>query len=288
MLFVIDIRTLSFISSIISLVLCICMIYISTTRKTYNGFTQWTIASILYSFGMVFMSLRSILPDFISIIVANMLLIAGFGFIAYGLELFTNSTRRIWLFTSLTILTVILFLYFTYYSPDVNSRIIIISAIIIIIYGYSGYLVHMYVPRLINDRNTFLEVVFFIQAFWNVLRVIHSVFIEGAIVDYMNASGFYGITTVVFFSGNIFIIIGLIVLNFQKVEFDLKAANEEVNALRGIIPICSYCKKIRDDQGIWNQIEAYIHAHSEAKFSHGICPECMNKLYQEIDDENDH
>ncbi len=282
MLYLFDVRTLSIISSIISLILCICMVYVSQTRKTYNGFSQWTIASILYSFALAFMSLRNILPDFISIILANTLIIAGNGFIAYGLELFTNSTRRRWLFVSLTISMLILFLYFTYYSPDVSARIVIVSTIIAIIYGYSGYIVHKYVPRLIDGQNRFLAVVFYVQAIWVVLRIIQTAFIESSIVDFMNAPAFHGITVMVFFSGNIFIIIGLIVLNFQRVEFDLSAAMAEVKTLRGIIPICSSCKKIRDDQGLWNQIETYIRDHSEAEFSHGICPECMEKLYPEF------
>jgi PAS domain S-box-containing protein len=53
----------------------------------------------------------------------------------------------------------------------------------------------------------------------------------------------------------------------------------EVKILRGLIPICSVCKKIRDDKGYWNQIESYIRDHSEAQFSHGICPPCAEKLY---------
>ncbi len=61
----------------------------------------------------------------------------------------------------------------------------------------------------------------------------------------------------------------------------LEKALEEVKALSGLLPICSACKKIRDDQGYWNQIETYIHQHSEARFSHGICPECMAELYPE-------
>lgn len=284
----IDIRTLSFVSSIISLVLCICMIYISKTRKTYNGFTQWTVAAILYSVGMVFLSLRGILPDFISIIGANALIIAGSAAIAYGLELFTNSARRMWLYVFLIISMILLCLYFTYSSPDVSARIIIISTIIAILYGYSGHLVHTYVPRLINDRNRFLVVVFSLQAIWSGLRVIHAFFIGNTITEYINVAGFFGITVFVFFCGNILMIIGLIVLNFQKVEFDLRAATEEVRTLRGIIPICSSCKKIRDDQGIWKRIEAYIQAHSEAEFSHGICPECMNKLYPEMEEQDNH
>lgn len=57
---------------------------------------------------------------------------------------------------------------------------------------------------------------------------------------------------------------------------------KEVRILRGILPICSFCKKIRDPDGNWEVMERYISAHSEAKFSHGICPECVNQHYPEI------
>ncbi len=55
-----------------------------------------------------------------------------------------------------------------------------------------------------------------------------------------------------------------------------KVMEAEVKTLSGLLPICASCKKIRDDKGYWNQIESYIHKHSEAEFSHGICPECMD------------
>ena len=60
---------------------------------------------------------------------------------------------------------------------------------------------------------------------------------------------------------------------------ELKQALSEVKTLRGFLPICANCKKIRDDKGYWNRIEAYIEEHSNAQFSHGICPECAKKLY---------
>lgn len=59
----------------------------------------------------------------------------------------------------------------------------------------------------------------------------------------------------------------------------LQNALNEVKQLRGILPICASCKRIRDDEGFWHQVEAYIGNHSGAEFSHGICPECMKKLY---------
>jgi hypothetical protein len=58
-------------------------------------------------------------------------------------------------------------------------------------------------------------------------------------------------------------------------------ALEEVRVLRGLLPVCASCKKIRDDKGLWTQMERYIKAHSEADFTHCICPECAEKLYSE-------
>lgn len=60
---------------------------------------------------------------------------------------------------------------------------------------------------------------------------------------------------------------------------ELETALSEVHTLKGFLPICSSCKKIRDDSGYWNQIETYIQSHSDAEFSHSICPDCMEKIY---------
>jgi preprotein translocase subunit YajC len=69
----------------------------------------------------------------------------------------------------------------------------------------------------------------------------------------------------------------------ENIIQELQAALAEVTSLRGIIPICASCKKVRDDKGYWNQIETYIRDHSEANFSHGICPECAKKLYPDFE-----
>jgi hypothetical protein len=63
---------------------------------------------------------------------------------------------------------------------------------------------------------------------------------------------------------------------------DLETALSEIKTLQGIVPICSYCKKIRDDEGYWDQVETYLSQHSEAKFSHGICPDCAKEHYPEL------
>jgi sigma-B regulation protein RsbU (phosphoserine phosphatase) len=68
-----------------------------------------------------------------------------------------------------------------------------------------------------------------------------------------------------------------------KLIQELEAALASVRQLRGLLPICASCKNVRDDKGYWSQIEVYISEHSEAEFSHGLCPVCYNKAMKEVD-----
>ncbi|MBU0490822.1 MAG: response regulator [Chloroflexi bacterium] len=68
----------------------------------------------------------------------------------------------------------------------------------------------------------------------------------------------------------------------QARNHELQEALSTIKTLKGLIPICAGCKKIRDDQGYWNHLEAYIMAHSDAQFSHGLCPDCARRLYPSV------
>jgi hypothetical protein len=65
----------------------------------------------------------------------------------------------------------------------------------------------------------------------------------------------------------------------SEILHEREKALDEIKILRGLLPICASCKKIRDDNGYWTQIEGYIKAHSEANFTHSVCPDCARKLY---------
>ena len=72
------------------------------------------------------------------------------------------------------------------------------------------------------------------------------------------------------------------VVVLSLVALSVNAYQKRIETLRGIVPICSFCKKIRDDKGYWNQVEAYVAKYTDAEFSHGVCPDCMKKHYSEI------
>ncbi len=69
----------------------------------------------------------------------------------------------------------------------------------------------------------------------------------------------------------------------QRTLTELQLALDRVKTLRGLVPICSSCKKIRDDKGYWHQVEAYVHDHSQASFTHGLCPSCAQELRAEFE-----
>jgi PAS domain S-box-containing protein len=71
----------------------------------------------------------------------------------------------------------------------------------------------------------------------------------------------------------------------EKLIGELQVALGEIRALRGILPLCSYCKKIRDDKGFWEQVDVYLLKHSLADVSHGICPDCFKKYFPDLDED---
>ena len=65
----------------------------------------------------------------------------------------------------------------------------------------------------------------------------------------------------------------------ERLNAELQDALSKIKTLRGLIPICAGCKRIRDDKGYWNQLEQYVEEHSDASFSHGLCPECFCRFF---------
>jgi DNA-binding NtrC family response regulator len=71
----------------------------------------------------------------------------------------------------------------------------------------------------------------------------------------------------------------------QKLITELEKRLKEIKTLQGLLPMCAWCKNIRDDKGYWKNLEAYIKEHSDAEISHGICPKCVKKVYPELYEE---
>jgi len=108
------------------------------------------------------------------------------------------------------------------------------------------------------------------------LSEIRAPFVKAALI-----SGLFAILAIVAGAALFFKITNPILWKLQNTVANLEKALAEVKTLRGILPICSFCKKIRDDDGYWNQVEIYVKERSNADFSHSICPDCLQKHYPE-------
>jgi len=95
-------------------------------------------------------------------------------------------------------------------------------------------------------------------------------------------SGFIAIAIILLGTSFFFKITNPILKKLYDTVAQLEKALREVKTLRGIIPICCYCKKIRNDKGYWDQVEVYVRDHTEANFSHGICPSCLKEHYPDL------
>jgi GAF domain-containing protein len=71
-------------------------------------------------------------------------------------------------------------------------------------------------------------------------------------------------------------------LELRRVSMELQEASAKIKTLHGLLPICSYCKGVRNDQGYWQSVEAYVESHSDAQFTHGICPDCLAEHYPDF------
>lgn len=277
-----DIRTLLFVNGVISFVLFMTLSYIYTTRKTYPGFREWVIAFFIFFGSLILIGLRGLVPDNLSVVAGNLFVVAYIMLIHYGLVLFTGSKQKMgWYIFALTFM-LITFVYFTHFSPNVNIRIIIISGIIALYCIHCVMIAYKRLPLILKDRNWLLILALSLMTFQYALRFFFTLFLEDRISDFMKAGTFHGVTLIVTMAANILIALGLIIVNLQKVEQGFLMARNEIKTLKGFLPICSSCKKIRDDKGYWTQIEAYIREHSEAEFSHGLCPDCMKRLYPDF------
>lgn len=274
-----DIRTLSLFSGFLSVCLFICMIYIYKSRKTYPGFKQWTVAYALNSLGFVFISLRNILPGFITIILANLLIVLFFVLIARGLLYFAESKQTIWMDLLPPIVLILFFFYFVYVYPNLNMRIIVLSLIMVFISLRCVSINYKEIPLILGQRNWFLTTAFLWVATSLLFRTVLTISYGGRSNDFMMNSTIQGLSITAVSIGIIFIAVGLIIINAQRLEKDLIKADREINTLSGLLPICSKCKKIRDDQGYWNDLESYLEKHSDASFSHSLCRECSDNLY---------
>lgn len=285
-----NIRTLSLALFAIYFTLSICMFHYLYSRKTYPGFTVWVVAVSCLTVAALLLGLRGVIPDLFTVIIANGVGTVAFFLIYYGLRSFVQKTVNLKLhLIILSIYSLFVFPLITYTLVNLNLRISLVSFV-------SGMYLFLCATTLVQcarqrrvKLNQFLFITLLLLVVVRFSRGVYFLLLDHASPEYMGAGPFLGLMTLMTAVLTISLVIGMMQVNTEKLERehlvtinDLRIALDEIKTLRGILPICSHCNKIRDNNGRWNRIESYIAKYSEAEFSHGVCQECAAKHYPDM------
>ncbi len=258
--------------------------YVSRTMKVYSGFNYWTTAAFInmISLFLFMVSANATLPlDYMGYFLSYFsALLLPYGLkVSGGIKgdsLFPIFTSVIVLF-SITMLVMLPF-------PTHDSLSLIIYMILIPIFLLCIYYLYRRDSLHNGLKKRLITTTLVLGIFLCIVRVVLTTYDL-----YIPPKGFEIFrkqwVTILLDNNFTLIYFSFVLLNFRKLERDLKKSAEENEVLEGLLPICAECKNIRDDKGNWTILEGYITSHSEANFSHSICPSCIEKLYPEMKDE---
>lgn len=295
-----DVRTLYVQTTLIYIFLSLALLLYLKHHKTYPGFTHWMVGTFLVSFGYLAVVLRGIVPDWISILANNGLFVGGAVVRLDGTIRFTRGTTANKLIYTLPAVIVLIASYFYFVDDQIAMRVLALSVIISSVSIAIAYEMFCYAPRENSRIYTVWASLVLLFALGMIVRALTWTFVPTLGIfepTPMQTSVALGLGIMEL--GWMFC---LLMLNSQRLEAELKhseaqlaekvtslkKALSEVKTLTGLLPMCASCKRIRDDKGYWNQLERYIMMHSDARFTHGVCPDCARQLYPEhFDDAND-
>lgn len=290
-------RLMFVIALVINVFLALSLVFFRATRKTYPGFGIWTTGVSLLALGYFFIFLRGYIPDSISILAVNLAFPLGMVLHLDGMRRFLGLTpmSRWWYALPGSVLAGVAVFYYGHDSPGL--RTLIVSIALSVTHFAIAFLI---LRRPVRPTSLFYGVIGSMLALggaiilgrgmWSLYESQYHLFWDSPV-------------QLIFFVSVVVLQLGenlaFIMLNSERLENELHEAEAvlkvtveklqqalaEIKTLSGFVPICSSCKKIRDDQGYWQAVEEFIQERSQAKFSHGICPDCMRKLYPGIAEE---
>ena len=274
------------------------MAFILRQRRTYPGFGLWALYEALVDAGLGFMGLRDLIPDAVSIMGGNALVSSGAILSVWAARVFLEDRPRRRAFVAVWAAHMAYAAWFTLAVPSFVARTLGVAVIVL---GTTTLLAaNLLSAKAARYRASarFTGVVMAVSAATMALRGVGSTLFGSGSGMWVVAPDAVA-TYVVVLAAGVLGAFGMVMMNHERLEHELtrardelqgtldalRATTQEVKVLEGLLPICSSCKRIRGEAGEWSRIEEYMHDHSEATFTHGICPECAERLYPGLSQE---
>ncbi len=277
----IDVRTLCLACTLSVFSLAVAMTYVWRQRRTYPGFGAWVGSAWCSVAGMILLLLRETIPDHLSVHGTNGLLYTAAGLVVAGLYAFSGMRAPLRGLLALVLGTLALNAGFLHLHPSLQARVAIHSFLTGGLCLWAAGLTWTRLPRVLVRPNGLLSYTLLAMGVLYSVRGLASLFIPPASEHFMAPNPLQQAALIAYLLGQAALFTGLLVLNGQRVEEDLEHSLEDYQKLRGLIPICASCKKIRDVQGVWDPLETYLHQHAGVAFTHGICPDCATAFREE-------
>lgn len=290
-----DSHTIIVVSVALYYLVAVLTTFFGLSLRTYPGVAYWALATWGWALFSALFLVQGVITPWFSVVLANLGIIAALCLLSQGLALFAGSPMRLGLNLGVGLASLAGFTWFTFIQPDFAGRVTTLSLAQCVILGDMLRVLRRY--RLgAHDASRALAMVcclacmlFF--AFRGVMVWLYPAQNLG--------QGHPFVTTwslLVFPLGVVAMVLSLVGLaaarfahEMEQSQAELASANRQlqealdnVRTLKGLLPVCSNCKKIRDGQGQWQVMENYIQRHSEASFTHGMCPECMRLIYPNL------
>ena len=279
-----DINTLAIFLGLVNIMQVLALFTQYKVDNTHSGPGWWTTGTALCSMAFALSFLRDFAALSRIVIVANYgLLCCSFSVTYVGFLRFMGQRVPGTLLFSVCATVILAESWFTYgHDNQLARRIVVSLALVSISLAIVRTMLVNNLGRVALASRYLLCAVFLLEICLVVAVPATSSAGLGLISPYLtNVMIYLGtvITTTLWAFGVILLVNQRLIAERERTIHELNGAIEQIRTLKGILPICSGCKKIRDDRGYWEQVESFVSRHSEAEFTHGMCPECMGTLY---------
>lgn len=273
-----DVRTVFLVTAFSALTLGLSL---WLTSRSYTappkGTKIWALACCGIGIGWTLSASRGHIPDAFAIILSNgLVLLSVIAFYQAIRELKDKSFNEIPYYAVLTVIIGLL-IYFNYFLPSIWIRSILVT-------GYGSMIGLICVRELlfVDRYNSFFShkltgLFFLFCSIVGMSRIFYLVFIDSTIQNIFEQNLMQDFHVSSLFIGVVILTFGFMLMINDKINLELTRATDEVKTLSALLPICSYCKNIRDDQNNWQTVESYVTQHTDSKFSHTFCPSCYEE-----------
>lgn len=283
-----DIFTLLAAVTVTAITTTMLLLFFRLTQKTYTGFGFWILGSLLVSLGYGSLFFRQVTPLWANVLTANLSFLLAAILRAQGVSRFMSGKALSWGLLALypLVITAALIFLLTTGATAAQRNLLFSFGIFPLIWLISQNFI-LYHPE--GKERLYISAAL-INGFFGVMIVLRAIawgFRQEQTFTTLGAVN--SIHCLLAMAYEIGLTIFFLMMNNQRTEQELHDAMAElkqtsgtIKTLSGLLPICASCKKIRDDKGYWGQVEEYLREHTDAEFTHGICPDCARKLYPEV------